>query len=162
MRCGMWLSTHRASVKKVWERFYVAEFFYPLSNSHCDIYISRVENLRFLVPGGLAVTVNAPSARKKIMKHICIRWITFLHTIIFTLHSCNIRELSHYYVSMGEGWGLTVQFWGGMGEVATKILWNFIIFVSFLNLYSSTGRWTYIRWKLAAKGEFWKISDIAM
>ena len=35
MRCGMCLSTHRASLKKVWERFYVAEFFYPLSNSHC-------------------------------------------------------------------------------------------------------------------------------
>ena len=40
MRCGMWLSTHRASVEKVWERFYVAEFFYPLSKSHW-VYTAR-------------------------------------------------------------------------------------------------------------------------
>ena len=57
----MCLSTHRASLKKVWERFYVGEIFYPLSKCHCDLY--SAESLRFLVPGVLAVTVNAPSAR---------------------------------------------------------------------------------------------------
>ena len=36
MRCGMCLSTHRASFKKVWERFYVGEFFYPLSKSKTE------------------------------------------------------------------------------------------------------------------------------
>ena len=33
----MCLSTHRASVKKVWERFYVGEKNYPLSKSHCVV-----------------------------------------------------------------------------------------------------------------------------
>ena len=36
MRCGMCLSTHRASFKKVWERFYVGEIFYPLSKSKIE------------------------------------------------------------------------------------------------------------------------------
>ena len=36
MRCGMCLSTHRASLKKVWETFYVGEIFYPLSKSKIE------------------------------------------------------------------------------------------------------------------------------
>ena len=42
MRCGMCLSTHRATLKKVWKKLYVGQFFYPLSNSHCVyVYIRR-------------------------------------------------------------------------------------------------------------------------
>ena len=49
----MCLSTHRASVKKVWERFYVGDFFYLLSKSHCVVksavkYHEKYENPSFV------------------------------------------------------------------------------------------------------------------